>query len=53
MFIFGPVHSSAGSSGSYVSPDNDHSAMMMVVATMVVVIRLRISGSREEGDESK
>jgi hypothetical protein len=27
--------------------------MMMVVATMVMMIRLRISGSREEGDESK
>jgi hypothetical protein len=36
-----------------VSPDDDYSAVMMVVATMVVMIRLRISGSREEGDETK
>jgi hypothetical protein len=35
------------------SPDNDNSAMMMVVATMVMMIRLRVSGSRKEADESK
>jgi hypothetical protein len=36
------------------SPDNDNGAVMMVVIAMVVtmMIRLRISGSREEGDES-
>jgi hypothetical protein len=38
-----------------VSPDDDYRAMMMVVITVVVatMIRLRISGSREEGDETK
>jgi hypothetical protein len=35
------------------SPDNDNSVMMMVVATMVMMIRLRVSGSRKEADESK
>jgi hypothetical protein len=38
------------------SSDNDYGAVMMVVVVMVTVmtvVRLRISGSRKEGDESK
>jgi hypothetical protein len=46
-------------SGSYSprrSPDDDHGAMVMVVMAIVmvvVIVRLRVSGSREEGDDSK
>jgi hypothetical protein len=40
-----------------VSSDDDYGAVMVVVVvvmvTVMTIIRLRISGSRKEGDESK